>query len=633
MPSHKSPFGNANDRTFVLVFSKFDKHMNVQTLRYAAFALLFFCLNLNALQAQSPDPNLANQYFSDGEFEKAASLYGQLVDKERRSDYYFTRYIDCLAKLEKWDEAEKSVKKQIKEQPENNTLYVIYGNIFEEQDKNVEAELQYNRAIDKLEADYATVIRLANLFLSDSKYDFAIKTYQRGAVLLKDANRFAYNLGDLYRRKGEPVKMTEQYLNALAADPGKLPSLQTIFARSLGAEDIAELQTQLYARIQENENPDYVELLAWSFVQRKDFKSALRQYKALDKRLGENGQRIMRVADEAAEARDYDAAIAAYEYVITDKGQTSPFFYDAKREAMQCRRRKITEGFNYTQQDLTTLETEYESFLTQYGKSNLSSSIILQLADLEAVYLRNLPKAIALLEELKQVPGIRPDVLARLKINLGDYYMMNGDVWESTLLYSQVDKAYKEDTIGQEARFKNARLSYFNGDFQWAQAQFDVLKASTSKLIANDALDLSVFIMDNLNLDTTSDAISLYASAELLVLQNRYDEAFLKLDTLARNFPEHSLQDDILYLEARIWDKQRDYAKALPLYQQVAEKYKEDIRADNALYAMAQIYELKLNDLEKAKEIYEKIFMDYSGSVFAVDARKRFRILRGDKVQ
>ena len=633
MPAGELPLHNLPASTFAMVFPKIDKHMNFNTLRNAAFAILIFGLNLNVLQAQNPDPNLANQYFSDGEFEKAATLYAQLVEKERRSDYYFTRYIDCLTKLERWDEAEKSVKKQIKEQSDNNVLYVVYGSLFEQQGKDPEAEVQYQRAIDKMESDYAAVIRLANMFLNDSKYDFAIKTYERGASLMKEPLRFSYNLGDLYRRKGEPVKMTGHYLNALAADPGKLPSLQTIFARSLGAEDIAELQTQLYARIQENENPDFVELLAWSFVQRKDFKSALRQYKALDKRLGENGQRIMKVADEAAEARDYDTAISAYEYVIVQKGQTSPFFYDAKREAMQCRRRKITEGFQYTQQDLMILEKEYESFLAEYGKSHLSSSIILQLADLEALYLRNLPKAIAFLEELKLMPGLRPDAMARLKINLGDYYLMNGDVWESTLLYSQVDKAFKEDTIGQEARFKNARLSYFNGDFQWAQAQFDVLKASTSKLIANDALDLSVFIMDNLNLDTTSDAISLYAAAELLVLQNRFDEAFLKLDTLATGFPEHSLQDDILYLEARIWDKQRDYAKALLLYQEVAEKFKEDIRADNALYAMAQIYELKINDLEKAKVLYEKIFLDYSGSVFAVDARKRFRILRGDKVQ
>lgn len=607
--------------------------MTLTPSRKTAFTLFFFGLCFNFLSAQTPDPNLANQYFSDGEYEKAATLYGQLVERERRSDYYFTRYIDCLAKLEKWDEAERAVKKQLKEQPENNALYVTYGNIFELQGKENEAKTQYERAIDKMASDYSAVIRLANLFLNESKYDYALKTYERGASLTKDAHRFSYNIGDLYRRKGEPAKMTEHFLNALSADPGKLPSLQTIFARTLGPEDMSELQSQLYARIQENENPDFIELLAWTFVQRKDFKSALRQYKALDKRLGESGQRIMQLADEAAEARDYDAAIAGYEYVITEKGQTNPFFYDAKREAMQCRRRKITEGYAYTQQELITLETEYESFLSQYGKNQLSASIVMQLAELEALHLRNLPKAISLLEELRQTPGLRIDVMARLKINLGDYYLMNGDIWESTLLYSQVDKAFKEDTIGQEARFKNARLAYFNGDFQWAQAQFDVLKASTSKLIANDALDLSVFIMDNLNLDTTSDAISLYSGAELMVLQNRFEEAFLKLDTLRRNFPEHSLQDDILYLEARIWEKQRNYEKALPLYQEVADKFKEDIRADNALYAIGLIYELKLNDPEKAKEVYEKIFLDYSGSVYAVDARKRYRILRGDKVQ
>jgi tetratricopeptide (TPR) repeat protein len=601
-------------------------------LKSVLFTLIFSLFGA-VLFAQTADPNLANQYFTDGEFEKAAALYGQLVEKERKSDFYFTRYIDCLTKLEKWEEAEKAAKKQIKDQPENNVLFVVYGQIFEEQGKTAEAEAQYQKAIDKLASDYAAVIRLANMFQNESKYDYAVKTYERGAQLTKDPYRFAYNLGDLYRRKGEPVKMTEQYLNALESDPGKLPSLQTIFARTLGAEDLQELQSQLYVRIQEKENPDYIELLAWSFVQKKDFKSAFRQYKALDKRLGESGQRIMRLADDAAEAKDYETAIAAYDYVMVEKGQTSPFFFDAKREAMQCRRRKITEGLNYTQQDLTILETEYETFLSQYGKSSMSAAIILQLADLEALYLRNLPKAIQLLEELKQMPGLRQDAMARLKINLGDYYLMNGDIWESTLLYSQVDKAFKEDTIGQEARFKNARLAYFNGDFQWAQAQFDVLKASTSKMISNDALDLSVFIMDNLNLDTTSDAISLYATAEMLVLQNRFDEAFLKLDTLARDFPEHSLQDDILYLKARIWEKQRDYAKAIPLYEEVAEKFKEDIRADNALYALALIYEMRMNDLEKAKSIYEKIYLDYSGSVFAVDARKRFRILRGDKVQ
>ena len=604
--------------------------MNFSVLRLAALMLVCLRFYLPTLQAQ--DPNLANQYFSDGEFEKAATLYGELLDKDERNEYYLTRYVDCLLSLDQYEQGEKALKKQLKRSPENTNLYVLYGQLFERQNKETEAQAQYRKAIDRLTPDFAAVNRLANNFVARSKFDLAIETYERGAQIMKDASRFAFNLGELYRRKGDSGKMVEYYLNALADNSDKLPTIQTLLARYLAPNEFPELQSQLYTRIQENESPELVMLLAWSFVQRRDFKSALRQYKALDARLGENGQRVFDLAKEAAEAKDYDTAIAAYDYIAA-KGTLNPFFFEAKREAMDSRRKKLTEGLVQTPEELRTLEREYESFIVQFGKSKNTADIILQLAELEAYHLANLPKAIGLMEELKVMPGLERNAQARVKINLADCYLMNRDVWESTLLYSQVDKDFKEEPLGQEARFKNARLSYFNGDFQWAQAQFDVLKASTSKLIANDALDLSVFIMDNLNLDTTAAAISLYSGAELLVFQNRFAEAFQKLDTLRREFPEHSLQDDILYLEAQIYEKKHDYPKAAAMYQEVAEKYKDEIRADNALYALAQLYEFKVINLEKAKGLYEKIFTDYSGSVFAVESRKRFRVLRGDKVQ
>ncbi|MBL7826827.1 MAG: tetratricopeptide repeat protein [Saprospiraceae bacterium] len=604
------------------------------TSRSLLSAILFFVLNFaGAPEAKAQDPNLANQYFMDGEYEKASTLYNQLWERDKRSEYYFTRYVECLMNLEQYVECEKVVKKQIKESPENTGLYVTYGNLLDKQSKPEEAAQQFKRAIEKMSSDYASVERLARLFTSQSKYDLALETYEKGSKLTRDDQRFAFNIGELYRRKGDLPKMIEAYLNALGSDPGKLSIVQTRLAQTIGPNDYEELQTQLYSRIQNSENPDYVEVLAWSFVQRKDFKSALRQFKALDKRLGENGQRIMNLSDDAWESGDYDAAIAGYEYIITDKGQLSPFFFDAKQACMECRRKKITEGYQYTEEDLKILEADYESFLNQFGRSTQTADLTIQLADLEAYYMNNLSKAIYLLEELKKMPGLHREKLARVKLNLGDFYLISGDIWEATLLYSQVDKDFKEETIGQEARFKNARLAYFNGDFQWAQAQFDILKASTSKLISNDAIDLSVFIMDNLNLDTSSAAISLYSGAELLVYQNRFEEAFLKLDTLRREFPEHSLQDDILYLEAKIQEKKRAWEKAMALYEEIVEKYPEEIRADNSLYALAQIYELRMNNPEKAKELYEKIFLDYSGSIFAVDARNRFRLLRGDKVQ
>lgn len=607
--------------------------MNKHILRLAALLIALAGLYTSA-SAQTPNPSLANQYFANGEYEKAADLYQQLMDNDRGlSDYYFDRYLTCLLNLDRFDEAEASLKKQLKKSPNNIKLYVSYGNLYDRLGKADEANAQYDLAISRMSADYAAVNALAQAFVTTAKYDYAIRTYERGGELAKDTKRFAYNLAELYRRKGNTPKMVEYYLNSLDADPGRLTTIQTQLARYLPEGDYAELQSQLYTRIQSNNSADYVELLAWSFVQRKDYKNAMRQYKALDKRLGEPGQRVFRLAGDAASARDYDTAISGFEYIIQEKGPQNPFFFDAKREAMKTRRRKITEGYDYTVQELRTLEAEYESFLAQYDRGRNTAHIVIELADLEAYYINDLPKAIALLDTLVNTPGLNRSVIARAKINLADFYLMSSEIWESTLLYSQVDKEFREEMLGQEARFKNAKLSYFSGDFEWAQAQFNVLKASTSKLISNDALDLSVFIMDNLNTDTTTDAMALYAEAELLVFQNRFAEAFVLLDSLRAEYPENSLQDDILYLQAQIFEKKRDYAQAADLYQQVAEKFPEDIRADNALYALAILLEERLGQPEKAMELYEKIFVDYSGSVFAVDARKRYRVLRGDKVQ
>ena len=602
----------------------------MQHIKFLLATIGLFCV----LAISAQDINLANQYFINGEYEKSASLFGQILESNASNEFALNRYVESMLNLEQFEECEKVLKKQIKKNPNSGNLYVQYGAILDRQGKTTEAKAQYEKAIQTISPDFNSVNRLASQFSNTSKYELAIRTYERGAELLKDKNVFAFNLGELYRRKGEPAKMIEQYLNSLESN--SINSVQTItiyLSRYLEPSDFEELQSQLYTRIQNDEKPEYIEVLAWSFIQRKDFKNALRQLKALDARLNESGQRIYQMAIDASEAKDYDSAIAAYDYIIQEKGQQNPYFFPSKQGAMLNRRNKIVQGLSYTAADLTALEQDYRSFIDQYGMNRQTASLVLELAELEALYINDLPKSVQLLDSLIKAPGIQRDEQARAKINLADYYLMSGERWESTLLYSQVDKGYKEEILGQEARFKNAKLAYYNGDFQWAQAQFDVLKASTSKLISNDALDLSVFIMDNLNLDTTADAITLYAGAELLVFQNRFDEAILRLDTLRLNFPEHSLQDDIYYLLAQIAEKRNDFVRAAALYQKVVDNYKEDIRADNSLFALARLYEFRLNAPEKAQALYEKIFMDYSGSVFAVDARKRYRILRGDKVQ
>lgn len=575
---------------------------------------------------------LAQQYYNDGEYEKSAELFLELTTNKPGNSYYFDRYITSLIKLERYSEAESALKKKLKKQPQEVALYVKYGQMLEQQFDETGAKKQYEKAIENLPADQYRITQLGNAFISQTKYDYAIQTYERGSQLIKKKNIFSNNLGDLYRRKGDTPKMIANYLDVVEAEPKRMRQIQTYFQRYLDEETLLEAQKQIYARIQEANEKDttFPEMLAWVFIQRKDFKAALRQARALDKRLDENGERVLKIGRMAGNAKDYESAIAAFDYITDNKSSASGIYLEAKREGLITRRRAITDGYDYTEQDLRILESAYEDFLIEFGINPASARIAIQLAELEALYLNDLPKSIEILNEVIKAPGVGGAIQANAKLALADYYLMTDEVWESTLLYSQVDKKFKEDLLGHEARYRNARLSYFRGDFEWAQSQFDVLKASTSRLIANDALDLSVFILDNLGLDTSALALQTYADAELLVFQNRFDDAFTTLDGLKKDFPGHELEDDIVFLKAKIYLKLRRYEEAAAAYQNIVDSYPESIRLDNSLWALGQLYENQLDDKAKAQELYEILFIDYSNSILAVEARKRYRVLRGD---
>lgn len=596
--------------------------------------LLLFLISASAGALLAQDAQLAQQYYRDGEYEKAAVLYENLYKQSNYKDYYFDRYVESLMAMDEYDDCEKVIKKHLRRDPSNPQVHVTYGKLLERQVKDEAAQEQFQMAIDKLPKDQFSVTKLANAFMALTKYDLAIATYEKGAQMLKSREAFAYNLGELYRRKGDIPKMVENYLASIDANPKRITRVKSILQRYLNPEDFREVQRQLYAKIQEEtNNPIYPELLAWVFIQQKDYNGALRQVRALDRRFGENGGRVYALAQVAANDKDYDAAIKAYEYIVAEKGPQSPYYLDAKRQSLRAKRKQLVNGYDYTEAQLRELEQEYETFLAEFGRSKVTARIILELAELQALYINDLDKAIALLQRMIEYPNVNPKVQAEGKLALADYYLMQGEIWEATLLYSQVDKAFKEDLLGHEARFRNARLSYYAGDFQWAQAQFDILKSSTSKLIANDALDLSVFIMDNLGLDTTETALKLYADADMLVFQNRFEAAFEKMDSLRQAFPDHTLGDDVLYLKAKIHQKKRSYEQAAALYQEIVDNHGDEIRADNALFQLAELYETHLQQPSKAQELYETLFIDYSNSTLAVEARKRYRKLRGDTVQ
>jgi len=279
---------------------------------------------------------------------------------------------------------------------------------------------------------------------------------------------------------------------------------------------------------------------------------------------------------------------------------------------------------------LLKLEKDYKATLAELGRSARTASLVRGLSHLYAFYLDQPDSAINDLEDAILFPGISKTSKAECKLELGDVYLFTGNVWDSDLLYKQIDKDFKNDPLGQEAKYRAARLDYFRGDFLWAQAQLDVLKTATSQLIANDALSLSLLISDNIGLDSTTDALMLFSRADLLAYRNKTDDALLTLDTLLKDYPDHSLVDDAWFKQAQIMDMRRNWTSVDSLYAKIVTYDSTSVLADDALFRRAELYENKLNNKQKAMELYENLLTKYPGSLFAVEARKRYRTLRGD---
>ena len=596
--------------------------------------ILFLALTSVSFAQKGRDETLAASYFQNGEYDKAAELYQSLWEKNNYAPQFYTPLFSTYITLKKFDDAEKVVKKQTKKYEQVAQYQIDLGYLYKLKGDPTKGKEVYEKVIKSIHASESDIRQVAIAFKTYRENDYEIATYERGEKIFKGNLDFSYELGAAYFNKGDAVTSAKYYIDNIEKSPTNVQQVKNLLQTTRDADKLlAEMESQLYGRIQKKpDNDDYIDFLTWIYIQNKDFEGAIVQMKALDKRKGEDGYRVLTIARMAQTEGFYDDAIKGFDYVVKREPRSSLYF-QAKTDLLNCRKEKIAKTINYTQEDLLGLKADYISFIQENGKNPRTAESIKELADLEGFYLHDITAAINDCEEIINMPGIPPRLKNQTKLSLGDFYLIGGDVWESTLLYSQVDKEEKDGPLGEEARFRNAKLSYYKGDFDWAQEQLKVLKASTSELTSNDAINLSAFIIDNLGMDTDTKAMSIYASAELLLFQNKDEEAEKKLDSILKQYPGHALYDDIEYTKAEIFVRRREFQKAVPLLEDIIKNYGKDIKADDATFMLAEINEKELHNTDKAKELYKSIIIDYNNSLLVIEARKRYRALRGDKLE
>ncbi|APU10456.1 hypothetical protein A5M85_09215 [Cellulophaga lytica] len=572
---------------------------------------------------------LAKQYYDDGDFDKAVVFYERLVkENPRRSDYQ-TFLISCYQQLERYSDAEKQIKKNLDSPNPIPVYYIDLGHNYTLQGNNEEAKKYYDLAYSKVEENPRNGYGLAYKFQNYSLLEYAAKTYNK-AMELNPALDFNFQLARIYGEQGNVEKMFTSLLNIVAKDPNRMSSVIRNLDDFITTDSDNRNNTILKKLILKNaqRSPDIIwnEMLSWLFIQQKQFYSAFSQEKAIYKRSQDNSlRRLQTLANICVDENEKETAQEIYNYIVVN----SPRVDNVKLYAELQRIALDLDLSNNKNTDAT--QKAFAALLETYGYKPHSIMLQLRYANFLAFKKDETEEATSVLKKTLGLQLNRYEE-AKIKMALADILVYNKRFNEALIYYTQIQKNLKNDVLAQNARFKVAKASFYKGDFDWALAQLKVLRSSTSQLIANDAMQLSLLISDNSLQDSTQTALKKYATADLLAYQNKTTEAIAALDDILENHKGEKIEDEALLKQAELLIQQQEYEKAELNYLKIIEFYKSGILADDAHYALGELYRTILYKPEEAKYHYEKIIYGYQDSYFFPLAIKEFRKLRGDAI-
>ena len=594
------------------------------------FVLNLFAAVLASAQ-KNTDVQLANEYYAQGDYDKAVMLYDNLSKNYENIPLIHNNYFFLLLEQREFDKAQNYIKRLTKKFPNNLYYRLDHGLILKQRGDEEKADQYFKEIIQEIRKDVYRTRITADYFVNKQLPNYAVETFSTGRKALNNPYSYSLEMANIYRILNEKDEMVEEYLNYVSQNPSNLNYVKNTLQNLLAKPgELESLENLLYDKIQEDPNSEiYGELLIWVNLQQKNFYGAFLQARAIDRRLKSEGSRSINIGLIALDNNDYDNAIKIFTYVIRQYPDSYNYLL-AKMYLIRSYEKRVRNTYPIDKREIRNLINDYNIFISELGVTRNTLEALRNKALLHAFYLDEKDSAKIILQEIINTPRANANIKAKSKLDLGDIYLLTEEPWESTLLYSQVEKSHKEESLGYEAKLRNAKLSYYKGEFQLSQEHLDILKEATTREIANDAMALSILIKDNIALDSSESAMRQYAAIDKMLFQNKIDEALEAIAKMKETYPGHSLTDELLWLEADIQKKLGNFDTAVTLLQKIVEEYDYDILSDDAFFMIGELYDRHLDQPDKAMEIYRDLLKIYPGSVYVAEARKRFRQLRGD---
>ncbi|MES2864361.1 MAG: tetratricopeptide repeat protein [Bacteroidota bacterium] len=585
---------------------------------------LFFFFSLISF---AQNEQLAQNYFDQGEFDKATLLYEEM-DKKQPGNFYFTqKLVSCYQGLKQFDKAEKLLlsKKEKSNQP---NFFVELGYNAQLQKDQAKADSYYKKAIDAVANQPNYAYQIGQAFEQKQLLQQAYNTYEIGQKANSSMN-FDYQMALLQGQMGNLDVMVVKLLDYSYSNVNATLSVQNQLV--LFMQDDAEnvfansLKKELLIRTQKTQDIYWNQFLSWLYVNQKEYNKAFIQEKSIYKRNPESFDDIIQLAQICVTEKDNETAQAIFQFILQNTTDESTIL-NAQYFLLK------NEISNAKPENYPLIQSKFDTLLGQFGDSPFSVDLQILAAHFKAFYLNDFENAKVLLDKLMEMPlNIRQK--AKIKMELADVFVFNEKFNQAIIYYAQIQNDLPNDEFSHEAGMRMAKTSFFKKDFNWAKKQASELKQASTQLIANDAVELFLLISDNEAEDSLKVALQDFSKADLLEYQNKPAEA---LDAFLQILVKHkgqSIEAGTLYKVGRNYEKLGNFAKAISYYQTILDNHKDGIYIDEALFYSAEIYRKQLNDLEKAKSLYEKVVLEHPDSIYFTEARKQYRQLRGDKQQ
>ena len=585
---------------------------------------LFLYITLSfSLLAFAQNEQLAQYYYEKGDFEKAKIGFEELLQNVPQNTQYFLRTIDCYQQLQLFDIAEKAIKERFDKYKQSNLL-VELGYNFQLRKDDTKAKVYYDQAVERIKKNPNEIYSISNAFERKVLLDYALKSYKIATELNPNFN-FNYQMGLLYGQLSNMEMMISTFLDEAYANPQNAIRIQNQLVRFMVDEGDATfsemLRKALIIRTQKNQDVFWNHYLSWFYVQQKEFEKAFIQEKAIYKRNPESLNSILNLAQLAIEEENQETAKEILTFVLENTSdlelriQANSYLITMKIE-------------NTSEKDFVAISTELDELLKQFGTSPFTLSLQLIQAHFVAFNLKKPEEGRAIVKKALELQ-LNDYEVADAKMELADILLYEEKFNQALIYYSQIELDLKNDVMAHEASLKAAKTSYFKTDFAWALKQFKELKSANTQLIANDALEYFLLINDNTMADSTQTALKQFAKGDYLLYQNRNQEAIAQFQAILKSYKGQEIESVTVLRLGKIYEKQGDFDLALSQYQTIIDQHSDGIYIDEALYFSAEIYNKQLLP-EKAKPLYEKVLFNHQDSIYFVEARKKFRQLRGD---